>query len=351
MLMTAHRPSSSRQHRLVAAHTEPRWKTVERVVALIEKALEPSARIEHNIFLPVIGRPDREPRQCDIVITYNDIAQTKAIVEVQDRKSKPDITMFHGWVKKMQEVGAQNLICVSALGFPQSIKNDVLFEYGPTVRLMTLRELKEPSINKANFLNQIVHTLPRLNFSVIGPSITLQPTPTRLDLRLSSQDKVFSIGKDDELFSLFDLAEGLLDYKLRPYFEKEDLEEPINYTIAFKLYTHEEELYIHIDNNRHLVIELPVVLEITNQKRILPITYFKYKREISEGKATWIGIANGEVEGKKFSIEVVFHPDDEHILRVIAIQATGVKRVGFKFYKNINDWIARQDDIESNNPQ
>src|SRR4051812_9120756 len=101
---------------------EPKWRTIEKVVARLEEVLTPVARVEHNVFLPVIGRPNRKPRQCDIVVTSGQIPrQTITIVEVQKRKNRPNITVFHGWVEKMHEVGAQHLICVSALGFPQSI--------------------------------------------------------------------------------------------------------------------------------------------------------------------------------------------------------------------------------------
>lgn len=117
------------------------WKTAEHIAAMLEKAVSPDAMVQHNVFLPVIGRPNRKPRQCDVVVTYGKEPRTsRAIVEVQKRNRKPDITTFDGWVAKMREVGAQQLICVSEHGYPQSIIDKVALEIGPTVKLMTLRQ-------------------------------------------------------------------------------------------------------------------------------------------------------------------------------------------------------------------
>jgi hypothetical protein len=68
--------------------------------------------------------------------------QTISIVEVQKRGSKPEINDFNGWIVKMRDVGAQHLICVSALGFPVSIEEKA-DQIGPTVRLLTLKQIEE----------------------------------------------------------------------------------------------------------------------------------------------------------------------------------------------------------------
>lgn len=133
--------------------SEPDWKLIERITALLEKSLSPSATVRHNVMLPVIGKPNRSPRQCDIVIEYGEPPRhIITIVEVQKRNRKPTITTFHGWIAKMREVGAQSLICVSALGFPKSIIDDVKTTHGPTVRLLKLEQLQEPTILDLSFV-------------------------------------------------------------------------------------------------------------------------------------------------------------------------------------------------------
>ena len=121
---------------------EPKWKMVERVVALIERTLDPGATVEHDIHLPVLATPEHA-RQCDVVVTTGPPnRRTRTIVEVQRRGKRVEPAHFDGWVAKMREVGAQHLVCVSAAGFAASVI-DKAAQLGPTVRLATLRELKD----------------------------------------------------------------------------------------------------------------------------------------------------------------------------------------------------------------
>lgn len=118
------------------------WNIQEKVVAIIEQYLDQSARVEHDINLPVLGSNSGRTRQCDVVIWQGiEPRQTISIVEVQKRGTKPDINTFGGWLKKKEEVGAQHLICVSEKGFPRSIV-EAAEGHGPSVRLMTLRNLE-----------------------------------------------------------------------------------------------------------------------------------------------------------------------------------------------------------------
>src|SRR5689334_14816843 len=126
---------------------DPSWRYVERVSALLEKALSPGSRVDLDVRLPVLNSRKGKRRQCDVVITTGSPPrEMRTIVEVQKRKGKPDITTFDGWVQKMRDVGAQGLICVSEAGYPDSVIEKVNFQIGPTVRLMTLRELESNRI-------------------------------------------------------------------------------------------------------------------------------------------------------------------------------------------------------------
>ena len=119
------------------------WKTQEKVVTIIERHLGQGAKVRRNVHLPVLESKIGRTRQCDIVIEEGtEPRQTISIVEVQKRGKKPEINEFGGWVKKMREVGAQHLICVSELGFPRSIKEEADL-IGPTVRLLTLKKIEE----------------------------------------------------------------------------------------------------------------------------------------------------------------------------------------------------------------
>lgn len=121
-------------------------KELEKLVHLISTSLEPDANVEHNQFLPVIGSPSERTRQCDIVI-YSGPKHRRSItlVEVQDRDYQTDINTFNGWLEKLNEVGAQHLICVSRKEFPESIKEKAFFS-GNKVKLITMREISGKAI-------------------------------------------------------------------------------------------------------------------------------------------------------------------------------------------------------------
>lgn len=122
--------------------SEPKWRTVERVQALIERMLDPTAVVEHDVRLPDLQTPGAEPRQCDLVVTTGpQHRRTRTIVEVQRRARKVESAHFDAWVAKMRAVGAQHLVCVSATGYPKSVVARAA-QLGPTVRLATLAELK-----------------------------------------------------------------------------------------------------------------------------------------------------------------------------------------------------------------
>lgn len=121
-------------------------KYLERLVQLIEKSLDPTAKVEHDVDLPVLTSNIGATRQCDIVITQGKPhRETVTIVEVQDRGSKPSRNDFGGWMEKLKEVGAQHLICVSREGFSASTVEKAS-QTGSTIRLIELKEIDKDLI-------------------------------------------------------------------------------------------------------------------------------------------------------------------------------------------------------------
>jgi len=117
---------------------DPRWLYVEKVVTTLERHIDEFATVEHDVELPVLGSSPGRTRQCDVVIRSGTPRRpTITIVEVQARASKPSIDNFGGWLDKMNEVGAQHLLCVSEKGFPASIVERAA-KLGPAVRLLNL---------------------------------------------------------------------------------------------------------------------------------------------------------------------------------------------------------------------
>jgi hypothetical protein len=119
----------------------PSPQLVEKVAAMVESLLDPTAKVRHGVFLPDLINPPHK-RQCDVVVEAGPKHRpTRTIVEVQRRGKKVEVGMFDGWVSKMHAVRAQHLVCVSSVGYPKSVV-DKAAKLGPTVRLVTLKELE-----------------------------------------------------------------------------------------------------------------------------------------------------------------------------------------------------------------
>jgi len=115
-------------------------KELEHLVQLIEKSISPDATVEHDVDMPILNSSIGATTQCDIVIRSGmPPRETVTLVEVQDRGSKVKPNDFRGWRQKLQEVGAQHLICVSRQEFPASIKEQASLS-GSAIMLITIKE-------------------------------------------------------------------------------------------------------------------------------------------------------------------------------------------------------------------
>lgn len=297
----------------------PVWKSSEEIAGMLEKILTPTAFVKHNVMLPVIGQPNRKPRQCDVVITYGDNPrQIIAIVEVQKRKKRPDINTFQGWLAKMREVGAQQLICVSALGYPQSIIDLVATQIGPTVKLMTLHDLELS--RKPDDIFMIADFVTRNpKFEVLKVDIMkLKGEPSKYTLNLSSEDKVFSIAEDANLINLHELISNALNNTLPPMFGEKGIDEPLSYPLELVFDSNNIDVWFHHDSERNKVKEWHVYLKITVNQEVqrIPFTQFAYRQENIEGTLAWIATANFPFQGKDLLFQIVLKPDKDGYLRV-----------------------------------
>ena len=318
--------------------TEIEWKLVEQVAALLEKSITPIAKVERNVELPVIGK--NRKRQCDVVITYGEEPrQTITIVEVQKRKRKPELTTFHGWYRKMQEVGAQHLICVSTKGYPKSIIDEVATEYGPTVRLLTLEELQEPQILSISFLAPyIFHTHDYYSIASISPNIKLEHFTTvkpeshpelTTSLRIipiNSSDKRFTLNESFDLYSLDELTEKIVKSNFITDHYSVDPKRPIQFIDMF-FTSKEHNLWLHWDNQKIRVLNLPITLRRESKIFKIPLTVLAYEQKFVQGTLAWVLISKGKVEGCDIEIIVVFKQDKDGFLKVESIESKGVRKV------------------------
>lgn len=183
---------------------DPDWLSTEKLVRLIEKSISPDSIVEHNVYLLDLTSKANKKRQCDIVIrTGNDTRQTITIVEVQNRKSKFNITFFQGLLQKMRDVGAQHLICVSTIGFSKTIIEKVR-QLGGTVRLVTLTK-HEPSNLPIDFVQLTVNQYSSFYYFEELPEISFFDNSGEL-IPLEEIKFIVSALPDEE-FDIYELAQ------------------------------------------------------------------------------------------------------------------------------------------------
>lgn len=265
----------------MASDDVPKWKHVERITALLEQSLTPTARVEHNVFLPVIGVPG-DKRQCDVVITYGQPPREAiAIVEVQDRTSKIAINDFDGWTVKREEVGANMLICVS--------------EQIGTVKVSASKYLSSGSEMRTE-----IH---------------------------SSNDKVFEWDESHEYLSLNDLVSFELK-NLDLTHETANLQPAETLDIDINICHDESEktLWLHQSEQKFKIRELPVKVEIGLQELKVPIKCYSYKQEMIDNVLAWVASATGVINGENYGFQLVFHPGENGILRLVSMQQTEIAK-------------------------
>jgi len=319
---------------------DPHWKHVEKIAASLEQSLSPMAKVRHNVILPVLGIPG-DTRQCDVVITYEIPRPFIAIVEVQDRRRKPTINEFEGWVEKMREVGANALICVSECGYPDSIKNRVLRKYGPIVTLLTLSELKEPQILKSMIIPQSTIRYHSYRIHSVG-MVELEgkqfqsgedvPQP----LQFNYIDKIFQYGDSPERRSLQDFVSLIFNQNLR---NPQLTDMPTGKTIECNINIHldnESILWVYCAEKRFKVLTLPVsvILEISETK--IPVKCYSYRQEMIDNVQAWVADANGIVKGENVEFRLIFLPGKDGILRQLLFQPVKPER-GATFCIDITD--------------
>lgn len=184
---------------------------LEKIIAIIEASLSPEADIEQNVFLPVLNSPSKRTRQCDVVIRSGTQArQTVTLIEVQDRASKVSIGTFCDWLEKLKEVGANHLICISRLDFPESVKEKASDE-GHRVLLMNLNKLLPESLPlglvafQLSYENISIKNIINNQF-IVRPGTFNGKKPPRLE---KMGDKIWYKNKKDKV-SLIDVIEPII---------------------------------------------------------------------------------------------------------------------------------------------
>lgn len=290
------------------------WKIKEKVVAILEQNIEKNSRVKHDVQLPVLISRKGRKRQCDVVITQGKKPrQTISIVEVQKRNSKTDINTFGGWLTKMEEVGAQHLICVSEKGFPSSIieKAELI---GPSVRLLTLAQLEKKSwpIPASNFQEEMDHTVYE---KLIGleyvPIHLIRADPKKPKIRPNPSpfEKIFRT-ESGKLISVNDLMDFHF-FSSKENLDSLPIQNDIKITVHFK-WDEKEGLEFMSDYNGWLKMkELKVHFQLSKKKIEIKWHASEYK-QINFGELMWVLNGKFKIGGKTNDIIIPIEKNEDN---------------------------------------
>jgi hypothetical protein len=293
---------------------EPKWKMVERVVSLIEQAIDPGATVEHNVNLPDLATPGHA-RQCDVVVTTGPKhRRTRTIVEVQRRGKKVEVAHFDSWVAKMRAVGAQHLVCVSATGYPQSVK-DKSAQLGPSVRLVTLKDLQAGHpLLQAAFGQLRVHSCETTTFSDIEVLVNGRTHIGTSQNELCYEERVFRT-KEGCTLSLNEIAQRLLSVRQAHLSSGK-------HKIPFRT----ADSFAFLLNESVGPVRLSFVATVAAQEVAVACDLLEYRQLDENGVLAWVLVGEATLNsGRACEFKVTFRPGADGRLVPHAINVTGLK--------------------------
>ncbi|MGI2134029.1 hypothetical protein ACRN93_22280 [Shewanella baltica] len=272
---------------------------LEKIVELIERSISPSSVISQNVMLPVLNSQTGRTRQCDVVIESGpEFRRNVTIVEVQDRKSQVNIATFNDWLQKLDDVGANGLICISRNEFPESVKEVARFE-GNRVLLVNLKE-ETPESLPLNFLsfyvsyeNVCITGIDVLSCCVEKGSIDLKLVDRQL---IHSNEKIWSRDKIYNM-SFVELISPLI---------KELHEGSKGVVKDVATFTFENDrrlvLYCYI-NGEYVRVGLNVTARYTYDIHLLSMAVSSYE-QIEHGTLAWVFEIDHETSNGKIKTKV-----------------------------------------------
>lgn len=292
--------------------TVKKWKETEEVIALLEKGISPTSKVETNIFLPDLNSRTGAKRQCDIVIKSGVPPRgTISIVEVQDRTSKVEVNIFDGWCQKMRDVGAQHLICVSKRGFPSSVIEKAE-RIGPTVRLLTLSKLESQSW-PFDFISNVVKNPRRELIAINDLEIHYKnECDTDIeDLDMLMDDKCFNYNNLNlsakELFFMYmDYHEGLGNMT----------EDGLN-TIPVSLPLQGDTMNVKVNGSFREVISFSSTIDVKVENRIFELACHEYKQIKYKDSMAWLMEATVFKDDEEASLKLILAPSQGGNYRLI----------------------------------
>ncbi len=291
---------------------------LEKVVQLIERSIDPEAIVSHDVQLPILTSISGATTQCDVVIkTGKPPRELITIVEVQNRGNKPKANDFRGWQKKLENVGAARLICVSKRGFTTTQKEEAS-NSGNRICLIHLNELDIHKIPLKFLEIQFEYN----DFTVINIeniAFTLDPRDKHMlsnrELKLNGNvdEKVFSWDKST-LVSLHMLCRDLIMSQPKQRKGINRFIHPVETSTPF---------YMHIDD---LIIRMGIDFKFhwINNIRKIPVSIMTYEQD-DYGVLAWYVESKYKTQASSFEFKFALtrHDNDEYQLSNINLDVAG----------------------------
>ena len=280
---------------------EPKWKFIERIVAVLEHMLAPGALVQHHQMIPELV--SGIPRQCDVVVRYgNPPRQTlAAIVEVQDRDNKVGLETFEGWCAKREKLGAQRLICVSCEDFTEGVEKSAV-SMGDIVSLMTLCEPNQRPPFLAN--TEVISHLQVLHYRDAQAAFIQKLPPVSFVL----DDKVFEFpARPGTKVSLQWLAEVSLMKGLVKDVERRPVDRDfydLKYRVEFAAAG--APLLLQHEGQTYTVSEVFFVDRIEEVHQGMISTPLAYEQKTIDGALALVLFSKGFYHGKEFYTQQSF---------------------------------------------
>lgn len=289
---------------------------LELLVQAIERSIDPETSIEWDVNLPVLNSQEGHTRQCDIVLRKGPKhRQTVSIVEVQDRKSPVKINEFLGWLKKLEQVGAQHLICVSRRQFPKSIVEQAKYE-GNRVLLVQLEDAK-PKEMPLDFVSISfrfrLFKLLDIDNATIGYDKSALKTIGITNLEeverdLTPTEKVFTIDKTNML-SMYDIA--------RDWVTPSNIEKS---TTQIQLPPKGHDFFVKVKNSL-IPCSLKAQVAFMDSIQETPVRTLSYTQR-EHGTLAWVANTHIETEDGPFELNLpITKEDGKYVARGMNLMA------------------------------
>lgn len=220
----------------------------------------------------------------------------------------------------MKQVGAQHLICVSKRGFTDSAKQDAMAR-GPTVRLMTLKQLEEGvgplQVGIGSFSMMEFRTGPfHADWNIWIDDIVKEALSDgraeaniHLELRFDRNlAALYQVGRSTPAS-----FNGLIEERRTALFKSRQLGEGLH---KVKLLSEADGIFDYIDGATKHRFTFDVTDTIQVNYRHVPMTCLSYEQEQIDGALAWIMNASFSLNDKDVDVRMTFVPDGDGNLAV-----------------------------------